>query len=210
MEPAAARQRRTSRSLLPPAASPLDVQHSRSAIPHPRRLPDRAFSLLVSTQPVELLWVPFGHRELLFDLMRARRSLPGMPVRFDMPKGAGGSASMPLVAPATDEEAAAESPVTRAGDEEAVAASPVARVGREEAAVSSLIPPMGLGEDAPGSPVEPTDADVERYDVLMHSVEDFGQVWPKAPPTSPSSVPSASRTAEKPPTGGGGNSSKMQ
>jgi len=44
----------------------------------------------------------------------------------------------------------------------------------------------------------------------MYIVEDFGEAWPKAPPASPSSVPSASLTDGKPSTGGGGNWNNVQ
>jgi len=172
MEAAAARLPRSSTTPLPPPARPLDDHRSRSSIPHPRRLPDRAFSLSVSTQPVEVLWVPFGHRELLFALCRARRSLPGMPVWSEMSKGDGSPASTPLVAPVREEEAAAASLVTPAGEEEAVAASAVAREGHDEAAGSSdgvpasmplvsmpLVGPVGEHEAAAASPAAPLSED---------------------------------------------------
>ena len=48
-------------------------------------------------------------------------------------------------------------------------------------------------DGAAASPVEPTVADVERYDVLMHSACDFGPGWPQfaplAPPPPTSSLP---------------------
>jgi len=57
------------------------------------------------------------------------------------------------------------------------------------------------------SPVEPTDADVERYDVLMHSACDFGSGWPQSPPlplrpplsSLPSPPPSSSPPPAPPP-----------
>jgi len=166
MEPTAARQRRLLTRPLSPPASPVDNHHSQSATPPLRRLPDRAITLLASTQPVEVLWVPFGHRELLFSLVRARRFLPGMPVWSEMPTTYGDARS---------QEAAAASPVTRAGEENAVAASPNCRTGREAAAASSdrgsasvrlaaavaeaeaaaapLVAPAGEGEAVAASPV---------------------------------------------------------